>query len=122
MVCRSICNLPSESERSDDKLNVEDEDEGEEEDDEEDDDDNSNDMSSTLLPSDRDLFKEQKQLLSASDKVSIMVHRVLFSSEQIARECIFIQGLYSTSSMICWLADYNNNQLLRIGCIHSVRE
>ena len=120
MVCRSICNLPSESERSDDKLNVEDEDEGEEDDDEEDDDDNSNDMSSTLLPSDRDLFKEQKQL--QTDKVSIMVHRVLFSSEQIACECIFIQGLYSTSSMTCWLADYNNNQLLRIGCIHSVRE
>ena len=48
MVCRSICNLPSESERSDDKLNVEDEDEEEDdEDDEEDDDDN--DMSLLLI-------------------------------------------------------------------------
>ena len=83
MVCRSFCDLPSESERSDDKLNVEDEDEDEEdddEDDEEDDDDNDNDMSLSLLPSDCDSIKEQKQLLSASDEVSIMVHRVLFSN------------------------------------------
>ena len=81
MVCRSICNLPSESERLDDKLNVEDDDEEEDdEDDEEDGDDDDNDMSLSLLPSDCDSFKEQKQLLSMSDKVSIMVHRVLFSS------------------------------------------
>ena len=80
MVCRSICNLPSEAERSDDKLNVEDEDE--EADDEEDDDDT--DMSSSLLPSDCDSFKDQKQLSSMSDKVSIMVCRALFSSVQIA--------------------------------------
>ena len=81
MVCRSNCNLPSESERSEDKLNVEDEDEEEDdEDDEEDDDDNDKDMSLSLLPSDCDSFEEQKQLLSASDEVSIMVHRVLFSN------------------------------------------
>ena len=81
MVCRSICNLPSESERSYDKLNVEDEDEeDDDEDDEEEDDDDNNDMSSSLLPSDCDLFKEQKQLSSTSDEVSIMVHRALFSS------------------------------------------
>ena len=81
MVCRSICNLPSESERSRDKLNVEDEDEEEDdEDDKEDDDDNDNDMSSSMLPSDCDSFKEQRELSSVSDKVSIMVHRALFSS------------------------------------------
>ena len=78
MVCRSICNLPSESERSDDKLNVEDEDD--EDDKEDDDDDDKNDMSSSLLPSDCDSFKEQRELLSMSDKVSIMVCRALFSS------------------------------------------
>ena len=111
MACRSIRNLPSESERLDDKLNVEDEEEEEEDDDEEDDDDIENDMSSSLLPSDCDSFKEQRELLSASDEVSIMVCRVLFSSIRIAShisyECIFIQGLYSTSSMTCWLVDYN---------------
>ena len=84
MVCRSIRNLPSESERSDDKLNVEDEDDEDDEEDEEDDDDNDNDMSSSLLPSDCDSFKEQRELLSTSDEVSITVHRVLFSSVQIA--------------------------------------
>ena len=75
MVCRSIHNLPSELERLDDKLNVEDEDE--EEDDEEDDDDNNNDMSSSMLPSDCDLFNDQRELSSA---VTIMVHRAMFSS------------------------------------------
>ena len=83
--CRSICNLPSESERSNHKQNVEDEDEEDnDEDDEDHDDDNDNDMSSSLLPSDCDLFKEQKQLLSASDEVSITIHRALFSSVRIA--------------------------------------
>ena len=79
------CNLPSESERSDDKPNVEDEDEEEDdEDNEEDDDDDDNDMSLSLLPSDCDPFKEQKQLSSLSDEVSIMVHRAFFSSVQTA--------------------------------------
>ena len=67
-----------------DKLNVEDEDEEDDdeddEEDEEDDDDNDNDMSSSLLPSDCDSFKEQRELSSASDEVSIMVCRALFSS------------------------------------------
>ena len=81
MVCRSICNLPSESERSDDKLNVEDEDEEEDdEDNKKDDDDDDNDMSSSLLPSECDSFQEQRELSSASDEVSIVVHRALFSS------------------------------------------
>ena len=85
MVCRTICNLPSESERSDDKLNVEDEeDEDDDEDDEDDDDDDDNEMSLSLLPPDCDSFKEQKQLSSASDKVSIMVCRALLSSVRIA--------------------------------------
>ena len=89
MVCRSICSLPSELERSDDKLNVEDEDEEEDdEDDKEDDNDDDNDMSSSMLPSDCDSFNEQREILSASDKVTIMVCRALFSSIQIASPII----------------------------------
>ena len=89
MVFRSIHNLPSESERSDDKLNVEDEDEEEDdEDDKEEDDDDNNDMSLSMLPSDCDSFNEQRELLSASDKVTIMVHRALFSSVRIASHIV----------------------------------
>ena len=84
MVYRSIWNLPSESGRLDDKINVEDEDEDEEEHDEEEEEEDVNSISLSLLPSSCDLFKEKKQLLSVSDKVSIMVCRALFSSVQIA--------------------------------------
>ena len=81
MVSRSMHNRPSEFERSDDELNVEDEEEEEDdEDDKEDDDDNDDDTSSSMLPSDCDLFNDKRELLSASDKVTIMVHRALFSS------------------------------------------
>ena len=85
MVCISIHNLQSESGRSDDKLNVEDENEQEDdEDNEEEDDDDDNGMSLSLLPSHCDSFKEQREVSSASDEVSIMVRRALFSSIRIA--------------------------------------
>ena len=81
MVCRSIRNRPSELNRSDDELNVEDKDEEEDdEDDDEDDDDDDNDTSSSMLPSDCDSFNDKMELLSTSDEVTIMVCRVLFSS------------------------------------------
>ena len=81
MISRSMCNCPSELDRSDDELNVEDEDEEEDdEDDKEDDDDNDDDTSSSMLPSDCDLFNDKRELSSTSDKVTIMVHRALFSS------------------------------------------
>ena len=86
MVCRSICNLPSELDRLDDELN--DEDEDEEEDDEEDDDDDDDNMTSSMLPSDCDLFNDKRELLSTSDEVTIMVCSALFSSIQIASHII----------------------------------
>ena len=79
MASRSLHNHPSELDRSDDELNVEYEDEEEDDEDDEEDDDDDN-ASSSMLPSDCDSFNDKRELSSTSDKVTIMVHRALFSS------------------------------------------
>ena len=89
MVSQSMHNRPSELDRSDDELNVEDEEEEEDdEDDKEDDDDDDDNASSSMLPSDCDSFNDKRELSSASDKVAIMVCRALFSSKRTASHII----------------------------------
>ena len=90
MVSRSLHNCPSELDRLDDELNVEYEEEEEEDDnDEEDDDDDDDDTFSSMLQSDCDSFSnDNRELSSASDEVTIMVHRALFSSIRIASDII----------------------------------
>ena len=90
MVSKSMHNRPSELDRLDDELNVEyeKEEEDDEDDKEEEDDDDDDDTSSSMLPSDWDSFNDKRELSSMSDKVTIMVHRVLFSSIEIASHII----------------------------------